>query len=309
MKKNTLILLTTCLLALTACGGDKSLKEHQKQETDAECARLGKAAGNYRGGITSQRTGESIGGFETSLEVRRVPADTGEASTVDKCRLEGRVTVFSRQQSTAVLELAQFTSDGDGGNGSFSGRISVPADSGSAVQLSLNGTIANGAFSGTLTPTSRPGTAASFSLVKDGALVNDGQNSVDPDPSRSEIYSGSFRDPNCTNRNRGCRGGDTVSVRMRLSRNPQNGNQAFLNHFLDNQLVGIQLNFDQTTLALPGAELNERAGTIRFQGIVQGSISTQATLACQRLNAGWRCSYASGSFGISYNFDVMPGGR
>jgi hypothetical protein len=307
MKKLASILLASLLL--TACGGDKSLDEHQKEKAAQEATRLATVAGTYRGSITSQRTGQAIGGFEIELNVARVPNDSGD-TTNSKSRLEGRVTVYASQQSSAIIELAEFASDGNSGDGTFSGRITVPLR-GTSVQLSLNGAIRGAAFTGTLSPTSRPGTPASFSLTRNGALGDGGQNSIDPNPSRAQDFTGSFQDPNCApRRDRPCRSGETVPVRLRLDRGAQSVDEAFLNHFLDSQFVGLQLTFDETTtLALPGAELNERAGTIRFQGIVQGSISTQATFNCTRLGQGWRCQYAIGSFGISYNFDLSPGGR
>lgn len=306
MKLFTTLLLSTLLLA--ACGGDKSLEEHQKEKAEVEANRLSSVAGTYRGSITGQRTGESMGALEVQLNVIRVPNDSGDTTT-NKARLEGRVTVYGSQQSSAVIELAEFTSEGDSGNGSFSGRISVPLRN-TTVQLTINGSIRGSSFSGSISPTSRPGSAASFALTKNGALDYGGQNSVDPNPSRVQLFSGAFRDPNCAQpRSPGCRGTDQVQVRLRLDRNAQNADEAFLNHFLDSQFVGLQVSFDQTTFALPNAELNERAGTIRFQGVVQGSISTQVNFNCKQQNQGWRCHWSSGSFGIAYDFNLVPGGR
>lgn len=307
-------ILTWTLLAtlmLSACGKDKSLEDHQKEKAEQEANRLSAVAGNYRGSITSQRTGESMGGFEIQLSLKKVPNDSSDNSS-SKSRLAGSATVYSGgQQTSAVIELADFSSSNeDAANGTFSGRLTVPLRNAS-VQLLINGAIRGDSFTGTITPDSRPGTAANFNLVKGGAL-NGGQNSTNPNPSRTTIYSGSFKDPNCAPRRGGrspCRNGEIVQVRLRLDRNPQTADEAFLNNFLDSQFVGLQASFDEATLSMPNAELNERGGTIRFQGIVQGSISTQASLNCSKLGAGWRCRYASGNFGISYDFDVLPGAQ
>ncbi len=302
------ILLALSGLLLASCGGDKSLEDHQKEKANVEANRLASVAGTYRGSIKSQQSGESIGAMELELHVVRLPNDSGDTTT-NKARLEGRVTVYSSaEQSSAVIELAEFASNDEGSAGTFSGRLSVPLRN-STVQLTINGNINGGSFTGTLSPSSRPGSPASFALTRDGALDFGGQDSVEPNPVRMQLYSGSFQDPNCIPRRRGtpCRGPETVKVRLRLDRNPQSADEAFLNHFLETQFVGLQLSFDEVTFALPGAELNEKAGTIRFQGIVQGSISTQASLRCRKRDAGWSCNYSSGSFGISYQFDLRPG--
>ncbi len=315
------LLPATCIavsaLLISGCGKDKTLDQFHDQEVNEELSKLQAISGQYRGTITDERTNSAMGLFEIDLNASLQPTNSSDNSKVaNQAVLKGGMTLINATQSSAALQTAQYYSDDNSDHGSFSGTLSLVSRSGT-VLMAVTGTINGNSFTGVITPSDHPGSSGRFTLTKGAPLPHDGQHSTNPGfPDSTLVYKGSYIDstlekvcrgphpnPHLCNGHRG-----PVALTMTVNKAAASISEAFLNNFLDQKLVEVQIAFgDDHTVALTASELDEKAGTLRFQGVVHGPIDSQTTLICKaNNNAGYHCNYYNGGgAGTTIPFDAV----
>jgi len=307
----SLVYLAASLLLVSGCGKDKTLDQYHQEKVTADLSRLQAISGQYRGTIVNQRDNSSMGNLEIDLTASLVPTNSTNGTTNSSLAvLQGGLTLINAFQSTAALQSAQYYSDDNSDHGTFSGTIVIPTAKSGNATLSISGTIAGNTITGIITPSDRSGPSGTFTATKGAPFPHNGQPQTNPGSTDGTlVYVGSYKDTICDGRNHDsnlCRGNNgIVNVRMGVNLTAPTVAETFLNNFVDQKTVGVQLSFgDQAIASLPNAELDQKVGTLRFKDFIQGSISSLVTLMCQTTNATNHCTFTSGSFGATYTFDL-----
>jgi hypothetical protein len=316
-KQANFTLIALAAILASSCGGDKSLDEYQRQESNQNLAQAQVVAGTFRGLLTKQGTSQNMGALEVQLQAVPVPVQDGTGTgSVNRAVIQGNVRiVYGAQETTASLTQGAFLpSDDDVSIGSVSGSINVNLGSGGAagsnVAFTLSGTYNHGNFSGTITPTGGvTGTTGSFNLQRDAAMPTVGQGSILPTPDASKYYAGTYANDTCVKYpgNLFCQGADPNKqpVTMTVNENPSSSGYAFVNLFADIKTYIVQLNFGTLAISLPTAELNTDKKTLTFEGLSSGN-TIPSTLSCQATNSTtYNCSYRSEGFGTTLKFTVQ----
>ncbi len=318
-------LLFSALLSLAGCQ-DQNLDQYQQEQLNNQLAKEQAASGVYKGSVSNQATGQSLGNIEFDLLPNASPStsSTIAGSNGAQASLIGSVTIF---QGAAISNKVDFDSihyyvDDNSGVGTFTGSIQVPiTGSTRSATLTVAGTINNGVFSGTIVNSPSEPIGAFRAVLGAGFPSADGQASSfsnDLASQQTANYLGQIPNlPGCNNKDaQGKSLACPVNVLLNVSYLAPTEAEAFLNNFEGGKTGTVTLKFVDpnnpsrviANLAFPQAQIDLHGNGIKTSGNV-GEVVANTTLVCvpsTQDSKSENCTMHTLSNGVTISFAVSP---
>jgi len=317
--------LLAVIAVIAGCGKDKTADEYHEQKVQRQVALFQSVSGTYRGALQNAKDGSSMGTIEIDLWPQNTIVSSSDNTTLSsQASLQGRVAIFNGIESNAVIQSAYYFSPDYDTNGVFNGTISVPVSGVSGttnVQLVVSGSIHGSRFEGTINPTNKVGITGHFTADKNAPLPVD-RNAPSKvgglDSGDILQYSGTFDTPLSQASKTSGADVDPVTAKITIRKAGVTVEENFLNNFMLQKTVSIQVTFSQGPVSIDGisfnsAEMDLQSGRIIAQSSYSGDVNALVSLDCVAVtipgvikNQGWNCTYLSNFNGVSHTFTVSP---
>lgn len=322
-QKSHLVLILLGLVSgmffLSHCGKDKTVADYHQKKVDEAMVQLQSVSGIYRGSLVNAKDNSDMGDLEVELSPKADPVTSEDNSTTAaQVYLQGKVSLFQKSQSNAIISKAHYFGEDSVSTTNFSGVITVTLANGTTATMSMTGRIDGDQLNGEMFANGRNGIVGKFKLRKNAPFTRTHQQDTSA-PNTISIYKGMFTQPYCNlgRDNLGNNKCDTL-VTLNIQNITSNLGENFLNNFFLERNVAITITFARVTdlqpvdgVSLQNATLDLQNGTIIAHGSYSGNVNAIIDLNCNSTLSdsgakGWACTYKSEYNGKTHVFSVFP---
>ncbi len=312
-------------LFLTVACTDQTLDQYHQDQVNQALAKMQAVAGDYKGSITNQSSGASLGNIEIYLSASTTPsASTNTISTGSTATMTGQAILVQGANTSKVdIQNIYFYSDDNSGIATVNGTISITNTDNTTSTLSINGTIQNKVYTGSIFGSAGE-TVGNFSATLNGAFPSSpGQASTfsgNQIANQINKYAGNIPNvPGCSQTD--ASGNCPVTVDITVSYIAPTQELSFLNNFEDKKTGSVTLTMVSATdstraiiqpITFSAAQIDSDSGSINATAnTTNDGIVTAASLNCvsqpSNTNANQRlCVFHSATNGAQFTFLVTP---
>jgi hypothetical protein len=276
-------------ISVSSCLGDKTQDDYLRDRVADQRAKIEAISGAYRGTISSEETGASLGTLSMDLNADVVTQNSYD-NTATQLKAVARGTI-----KYAGLNTSQVTyNQGHYDDVSHTLTIDIPVTdaSGSSHNLTLHGIVDGDTITGTIEEDTAYGYTANFTLIKNGPTsvaqhLSSGR--AAEIAAQSQVFTGGSPEE-----------GNKITYNMTIQYKETSAEQLFLNLFVSAKKVVVTWQRGDVQFNFPAANFDERANTLSGDtDIAYNGSSYHVRLDCNRSNAGtpnvkWDCRTSAG---------------